>query len=37
MEFGASDIIRGIELAIKIYQWGFVQENAAGRSSYGPA
>ena len=30
MDFGASDIVRGIELALTIYQYGFVEENAAG-------
>ncbi|KAI7477709.1 hypothetical protein KC351_g8701 [Hortaea werneckii] len=29
MDFGASDIVRGIELALTIYQYGFVEENAA--------
>ncbi|TKA23142.1 hypothetical protein B0A50_07172 [Salinomyces thailandicus] len=29
MDFGASDIVKGIELAITIYQSGFVEENSA--------
>lgn len=33
MDFGASDIVKGIELAITIYQSGFVEENSASEKS----
>lgn len=28
--FGGSDVLAGIRLAAKIYEYGFVEENAAG-------
>ena len=30
-DFGAGDIIAGIRLAVAIYEFGFVEENAAGK------
>lgn len=30
---GGSDVVAGIRLAIKIYELGFVEENAAGQSN----
>ena len=30
MDFGVSDIVKGIELGLTIYRFGFVEENAAG-------
>lgn len=30
MNFGASDVTAGVGLAIKIYQYGFAEENSAG-------
>lgn len=30
MDFGAGDIVAGVRLALAIYEYGFVEENAAG-------
>lgn len=33
---GGSDVITGIKLAVKIYELGFVEENAAGQCHESP-